>query len=140
MRLGFVSIPETPANPGLPQHAPAMKEDRAAENPAAERHRSLARWRNRWTALVFAIGLATAVFLFAAILLFVKESWIPAALSTLASLLGGGAVGWLVTRRQEAVLEEERAFQLRAEAARKDEERDRGRQSRDAILGRKNST
>jgi membrane protein YqaA with SNARE-associated domain len=108
-------------------------------NPATERHRTAARWRNLWTALIFAIGAAATIFLITAILLFIKESWIPGAISTLASFLSGGAVQWLLARRKEAVAEEEQAFHEQTEATKHDEEKDRREQSRRALLGEGNS-
>jgi membrane protein YqaA with SNARE-associated domain len=102
---------------------------------ATERHRAIARWRNLWTALIFAVGLAATVFLITAILLFIKESWIPGGISTLASILGGGAVQWLLARRKEAVSEEQQAFQEQTQASKQDEERERREQSRRALFG-----
>jgi hypothetical protein len=86
-----------------------------AENLDEARYRSLLRWREWWTILVFALGLAATAFLIMAIALFVGESWIPGAVSTLASILSGGAVRWLLARRREAVNEEELARERRYE-------------------------
>ena len=122
---------------------------------AYERYRSLALWRSLWTALIFVLGLATTIFLIASIFLFVRESWIPGAVTTLASVLTGGAGGWLLARRQEAIDAETAAFReaittaeeeekrKRADsretiaAAKEEEEKKRLEASRKGILGRK---
>ena len=104
-----------------------------------ERYRTLLRWRDRWTLLVYALGVATAAFLIAAIFLLVKESWLPGALSTVASIVTGAAGRWLLERRSEAVAEEQEAFERRTRDQKDQENQQERRQSRDALLGRMNT-
>jgi hypothetical protein len=52
-----------------------------------------------------------ALFLATAIVLFLRESWLPAALTTLGTLLTGGAATWLTTQRAAIRDEEQRAFE-----------------------------
>lgn len=73
------------------------------------RWKNLALWRNLWTILLFLLGAAFTIFLIGAVLLFIRESWIPAALSTLGTLANGVAVGWILARRNQAVREETEA-------------------------------
>lgn len=82
---------------------------------ARERHQNLVKWRNLWTILLFAFGSAITIFLIGAILLFIRESWLPGALSTLGTIVSGVSTGWVVTRRKEAVEEEEAAYRDVAE-------------------------
>jgi hypothetical protein len=114
-----------------------VKSDR--KTAADQRHRTLALWRNLWTTLIFALGLAATLFFIGAICLFVRESWIAGAISTVASIFSGGTVPWLVARRQEAVKEEERAFQEAVKAAAKQDQTDAAQQAREGVFGRLNS-
>jgi hypothetical protein len=78
---------------------------------AIERYKNLARWRNLWTILLFIFGTTVIIFLCAAILLFVNESWLPGAISTVGTIANGAGVAWVVTRRNEAVKEETHAYE-----------------------------
>jgi MFS superfamily sulfate permease-like transporter len=78
---------------------------------AIERHKNCSVWRNLWTGLLFAFGVAVVLFAGAAVLLFVRETWLPGAVSILATLAGGAGIKWVVNRRKEAVEEEEKAYQ-----------------------------
>lgn len=113
-----------------------MKHER--DDLADDRYRSLQRWRERWTLLIYILGVATTVFLIAAISLFINESWLPGALSTVASILSGAAVAWLLERRREAVAEEDQANQERKHDLKDEQDKQRSEQSRTALLGRKN--
>jgi len=77
---------------------------------AVERSKNLARWRNLWTILLFAIGAIVVVFFCASVFLFMNETWLPGAIGTLGTLVNGVSVGWVVKRRREAVEEETAAF------------------------------
>jgi ABC-type branched-subunit amino acid transport system permease subunit len=77
---------------------------------AKERHRNFAKWRNLWSILLFAFGCALVLFLIGAILLFIRQDWITTALTALGTIADGVAVKWIVTRRTEAVKEEEEAY------------------------------
>jgi len=77
---------------------------------AIQRYKSIAQWRNLWTILLFVFGSTVILFLCGSILLFVQESWLPAAISTLGTIVNGVGVKWVVTRRNEAVQEELDAY------------------------------
>jgi len=77
---------------------------------AQDRHKNLALWRNLWTILVFTFGSAVVLFLILSIFLFLTKSWLPGALSALGTLVSGAGSAWVVTRRLEAVKEEEEGF------------------------------
>ena len=74
------------------------------------RHQDLSRWRNLWTILLFVFGASVILILSLAVMFFLRESWLPSALSTLGTLVGGVSVKWVVDRRREAVTEEEAAY------------------------------
>jgi len=77
---------------------------------AIERHRNIAKWRNLWTILLFIFGCTVVIFLVAAILLFIRQDWLPGALSTLGTIVNGVGIKWIYERRMEAVKEEEEAY------------------------------
>src|SRR5262245_26889402 len=78
---------------------------------AVERYKSIARWRNLWTILLFVFGSTVILFLCASILLFINEVWLPGAISALGTIVNGVGVSWVVTRRNEAVKEEADAYE-----------------------------
>jgi len=78
---------------------------------AFERYKNLARWRNLWTILLFIFGATVILFLVGAIFLFIKESWLPGAISTLGTLVNAAGVSWVVARRGESVREETEAYE-----------------------------
>jgi hypothetical protein len=78
---------------------------------ARERHQNLVKWRNLWSILVFAFGSAVVLFLIAAVLFLIRSSFLPGALSTLGTIVGGVGIRWVVERRGDAVKEEEAAYQ-----------------------------
>jgi len=102
---------------------------------ARNRHLGLALWRNLWTILLFVFGCAVVVFLVVAILLFIREDWLPGALSTLGTIVTGASVGWIVTRRSEAVQEEEKAYQQVVDVCDDKAAADRVRQSHRLLGG-----
>lgn len=77
---------------------------------AFERYQNLARWRNLWTILLFVFGTTVIVFLVGTILLFIRQDWVVGVMSTLGTIVNGFGVSWVVTRRTEAVQEEEAAY------------------------------
>ena len=44
------------------------------------------------------------------VLLFLREAWLPAALSSLGTIVNGVVTKWVVDRRNESVKEEEAAY------------------------------
>ncbi|MBW2038745.1 MAG: hypothetical protein JRI46_04000 [Deltaproteobacteria bacterium] len=78
---------------------------------ALKRHRDAALWRNLWTILLFAFGAAVVVFLVLAVLFFLRQDWLPAALTTLGTIVEGVGIKWVADRRAEAVKEEEEAYE-----------------------------
>lgn len=95
---------------------------------AQQRHQNLVMWRNLWTILLFVFGSAIILFLVGAILLFIKSSWLPAALATVGTVVSGTGTTWVVTRRTEAVEEESFAYKdvgdkCHGDTARADERR-----------------
>jgi hypothetical protein len=77
---------------------------------ARERHQNIARWRNLWTILVFSLGSVVVFFLILSVLLFLRDAWLPAALSSLGTVVNGVFTKWVVDRRDESVKEEEMAY------------------------------
>jgi len=74
---------------------------------AIERYRNIAKWRNMWTILLFIFGATVIVFLCGSILLFIMQSFLPGAISTLGTIVNGVGVSWVLNRRTDAVKEEE---------------------------------
>jgi hypothetical protein len=77
---------------------------------AFERYKNIARWRNLWTILLFIFGASVIIFLAGAILLFIKESWLPGAITLCSTIVNAAGVSWVVARRTEAVKEETDAY------------------------------
>lgn len=78
---------------------------------ALERYRNFARWRNLWSILLFVLGASVVLFLLAAILLLIREEWLPVALTTLGTIVTGVAAKWVMDRRAEALREEQAAYE-----------------------------
>jgi hypothetical protein len=74
-----------------------------------ERWKNLALWRNLWSILIFLLGASVTVFLAAAVWLYIRQSWLPAVVMTLGTLVNGVASSWVLARRSQAVAEEEEA-------------------------------
>jgi len=70
----------------------------------------MAMWRNLWTILLFAFGAAVVVFLVLAVLFFLRQDWLPGAITTLMTIVEGAGIKWVADRRAEAVKEEEAAY------------------------------
>jgi hypothetical protein len=77
---------------------------------AQERYSGILMWRNLWTLLLFIFGTAVVLVLVASIVLFIRASWLPAALTTLSTIVGGAGIAWVSKQRQTAVTEEKEAF------------------------------
>lgn len=77
---------------------------------AVNHWKNLAMWRNLWTILLFIFGAAVVLFLCAVIILFIKESWVGGAVTTVGTIASGTAMNWVVSRRSEAVKEETEAY------------------------------
>ena len=77
---------------------------------ARERHKNYSIWKNLWTGLLFAFGTTIIIFFCAAILLFIRATWLPGAVSTIGLISSGIGIKWVVNRRKEAVAEEEKAY------------------------------
>ncbi len=75
-------------------------------NIAQDRHRTSSLWLNLWTILLYFFGASIVVFLTAAILLFIRQEWLPAALVTLGTIVEGVGIKWVTERRAEARREE----------------------------------
>jgi uncharacterized membrane protein YcjF (UPF0283 family) len=74
-----------------------------------ERWKNLAFWRNLWTMLLFIFGVAVVIFLCMSIFLFIRETWVVGAVTTVGTIASGAAIKWVVSRRNEAVQEEKGA-------------------------------
>jgi len=77
---------------------------------AQQRYRNALLWKNLWTILLFAFGAAVVVFLVLAIVFFIRQDWIPGAVSTVSTIAQGAAIKWVLDRRNEASEEEKAAF------------------------------
>ena len=77
---------------------------------AQQRFRNAALWKTLWTVLLYAFGAAVVVFLVLAITLFIRQEWLPGAISTVATLVQGAGIKWVLDRRNEASEEEEEAY------------------------------
>lgn len=78
---------------------------------AIERHQNLLRWRNLWTILLFVFGTAVIIFLVIAIFFYLREAFLPGAISTLGTIVSGVSVKWVLDRRNDAKAEEEAGYQ-----------------------------
>jgi hypothetical protein len=77
---------------------------------ARERYREIARWRSVWTVLLFLVGCAIVVFVILSIISFRDQKVIEVAAGAIGTLISGAAMTWVVTRRNEAVKEEDDAW------------------------------
>jgi|SRR5713226_7010609 len=102
---------------------------------ARERHRTIAMWRNLWTILLFAFGASVVVFLVLSVVFFLRQDWLPGALTTLGTIVEGAGIKWVANRRAEAVKEEEEAYKDVAEKCKDTSAADRIR-SKQALFGR----
>jgi len=77
---------------------------------ARNRHHNTVMWLNLWTGLVFFFGSVLVLVLVVVIVFFLRSSWVPGAISTLATIVDGVAIKWVYSRRQESLQEEKDAF------------------------------
>lgn len=88
-----------------------MNEDQETLRDFAKLHYLNAlRWLNLWSILVYVFGVTVVLFLVAAILLFIRETWLPGALTTLGTIVSSVGITWVVNQRATAVEEEKEAF------------------------------
>lgn len=91
---------------------------------AIERWREQVRWRNRWTTLIFALGIVLSLTLIALLIMAATGVGDAAKLGTaLSAAVEGVALAWIVRRRSEAVKEEQEMFDEVEEQLRTPEEK-----------------
>ena len=71
---------------------------------------SASRWLSLWNLLVYVFGIAVVLFLVASILLFIRSSFLPGALTTLGTIVTGSGITWVVNQKSAAATEECAAF------------------------------
>jgi hypothetical protein len=81
-------------------------------NFAMKRYVDKLRWLNLWTALLWIFGVTLIVFCSVAILLFIRETWLPGALTVVGAIVNGAGIAWVLARRKEAETEERDAFNV----------------------------
>ena len=77
---------------------------------ALERYTDKRRWLNLWTMLLWIFGATVVIFCSVAILLFIRETWLPGALVVLGTIVNGAGVAWVVSQRKGSEQEERDAF------------------------------
>jgi hypothetical protein len=77
---------------------------------AKARYLDISWLRKLWGYLWIVLGASTAIFLCVTIIFFLRSSWLPAALSTLGTVVNGAAMTWITTQRKTAADEEQQAF------------------------------
>ena len=75
------------------------------------RHRDALLWRNAWSILVFVLATFVIGFILVSIVFYIRQDWLPGALTTLGTIVDGVAVKWVVDRRSDAVKEEKEAYE-----------------------------
>ncbi len=83
---------------------------------AQERFRNAALWKNLWSILLWVFGATVVIFLVLAILFFLRQDWLPGALTSLGTIVEGAGIKWVVDRRSDAAKEEEDAYKEVEEA------------------------
>ena len=69
------------------------------------------RWLNLWNILLYVFGASVVLFLVAALLLFIRSTWLPGALTALGTIVSGAGIAWVVKQRTTAHTEEKEAFE-----------------------------
>ena len=87
-----------------------MKEPKTSCDFARMNYQDVLKWRNLWTILLYGFGVTVVLFSVAAILLFIRSTWLPGALTTLGTIVSGTGITWVVNQRKTAVAEEKEAF------------------------------
>jgi hypothetical protein len=77
---------------------------------ARSRHRNAVLWMNLWNGLLFVFGSAIVIVLLFVVVFFLRQSWVSGAVSTLATIVDGVAVRWVLARRTDAKQEENDAY------------------------------
>lgn len=77
---------------------------------AKVRYLGALRWVNLWNILLYVFGASVVLFLVTAILLFIRSTWLPGALTTLGTIVSGAGIAWVVKQRTTAHAEEKEAF------------------------------
>ena len=68
------------------------------------------RWLDLWKALLYIFGATVVLFLVGAIVLFIRESFLPGAIATLGTIVNSAGIAWVVRQRNGAASEEKEAF------------------------------
>ncbi len=66
--------------------------------------------RKTWSWLLLIIGASLGIFLVLAILLFIRSSWLPGAVTMLGTIVTGPAMKWINDQKNAAVEEDKEAF------------------------------
>ncbi|MGP8251368.1 MAG: hypothetical protein ACLQHF_04990 [Terracidiphilus sp.] len=66
--------------------------------------------RKTWSWLLFVIGASLGIFMILAILLFIRLSWLPGAITLLGTIVTGPAMKWINDQKSAAVKEDKEAF------------------------------
>ena len=78
---------------------------------AYERYQNRAMWRNLWTILLFFFGSMLMLVLCLSVWLMYWQNYVPGFLSSLGTIVNGVGVAWVVSRRKEAVAEDDAAYE-----------------------------
>jgi hypothetical protein len=77
---------------------------------AVMRYTDKRKWLNLWTMLLWIFGATVVLFFSVAIILFIKETWLPGAITVIGTMVNGAGITWVVTQRKGAEQEERDAF------------------------------
>ncbi|MGA2168686.1 MAG: hypothetical protein ABSG62_10775 [Terracidiphilus sp.] len=85
-----------------------VKEPESPCDFAKLRYFSAPRWLNLWKILLYAFGAAVVLFLVAAILLFIRSTWLAGAITALGTIVSGTGIAWVVKLETTAAADEKR--------------------------------
>jgi hypothetical protein len=77
---------------------------------ARRRHEQAVRWLNRWSILVYAIGIGTTASLVVAIVSLSRSDYVAGTVTGLGTIVQGAATTWVLARRGDAKKEEVEAY------------------------------
>jgi O-acetylhomoserine/O-acetylserine sulfhydrylase-like pyridoxal-dependent enzyme len=77
---------------------------------AQTRYFQALRWLNLWKVLLYIFGATVVLFSVAAIVLFIRSSFLPGAITTVGTIVSGAGIAWVVNQRTTAATEEKDAF------------------------------
>ena len=77
---------------------------------AVMRYTDKRKWLNLWTMLLWIFGATVVLFFSVAIILFIKETWLPGAITVIGTMVNGAGITWVVAQRKGAEREERDAF------------------------------